>query len=662
MPIISNFPGGSGTGGGVALAAVSNISVLVSSGQVHVSWTDPSDIEVDGTTYAEWAGTLLVRKAGSMPASRRDGTIVLDSVVRDAYSSSYFTESGLTDGVTYYYKFYPYTTDGVYTDSEDDEFTATPTAEVDGIDEWLVTGISLTKISSTSFTVTWTDPSATITSNDVTLATWYSTTVVISTDDYVSSVSDTTNVVASYTNISWCAYSSSGLEFSDFDTNTTYYVALFPQTTDGYVNSDESQRASIVLNRETISAPSYSGTLTYTGLEQSPTWDGYDSSTMTIGGVTSATDAGTYITTFTPNEDYEWEDYTQDTIEVEWTIEKATGSLSLSVTSLELDVSNLTDTIIVTRSGDGAISATSSDTGVATVSLSETTITVTAVASGTATITVSVAASTNYKAPSSQTCSVTVNLISATLDENAPSVIQEVAQNGLASAYWSVGDMIGIELNGTVGVYTFDSETYYAYIIGFDHNSDIEGTNTIHFQMAMDSDGTSIAFVDSSYGSSSTSDCFHINSSNTNSGGWESSYMRSTICPAFLSVMPSDWQSVISACTKYTDNTGEGSGSESSYVTTTSDEIWLLAALEVSGSTSNANLYEAYYQEQYEYYSNGNSKIKYKHSDTSTACAWWLRSPGASNSIGFYVMAASGSLFYVSASISRGFAPGFMVA
>lgn len=80
MPILSNFPGGAGSGsGGVTLGAVSNINVLVASGKAYVKWTDPSDIVVSGSTLAAWGGTLLVRKAGSAPKSRRDGTVVLDS-------------------------------------------------------------------------------------------------------------------------------------------------------------------------------------------------------------------------------------------------------------------------------------------------------------------------------------------------------------------------------------------------------------------------------------------------------------------------------------------------------------------------------------------------------------------------------------------------------
>lgn len=91
MPILSNFPGGAGSGsGGLTLAAVTGITTQVASGKVYVKWTDPEDIIVSGAALATWGGTLLVRKAGSTPTSRRDGTIILDSKTRNAYKNTYF--------------------------------------------------------------------------------------------------------------------------------------------------------------------------------------------------------------------------------------------------------------------------------------------------------------------------------------------------------------------------------------------------------------------------------------------------------------------------------------------------------------------------------------------------------------------------------------------
>jgi hypothetical protein len=73
--------------------------------------------------------------------------------------------------------------------------------------------------------------------------------------------------------------------------------------------------------------PSQSGSLAYTGDEQTPVWNSYNPDTLTIGGTTKATAAGTYTATFTPKDDYQWSDGTSDPKEVTWTIGKATVAL-----------------------------------------------------------------------------------------------------------------------------------------------------------------------------------------------------------------------------------------------------------------------------------------------------------------------------------------------
>lgn len=203
-----------------------------------------------------------------------------------------------------------------------------------------------------------------------------------------------------------------------------------------------------------------------------------------------------------------------------------------------------------------------------------------------------------------------------------------------------------------------ESNTVYAFILGFNHNSSVEGGNSIHFQFGKTAAGVDIAFVNS-YGSTGTGFC--MNTSNTNSGGWNNSYMRKTICPAFLAALPTAWQNIIAACTKYSDNTGGGSNT-ASYVTATSDKIWLLSEMEVQGTRSYANSAEANYQKQYDYYRNGNSKVKYQHTATTSACRWWLRSVYASTAYDFCGVNADGSANYYNAYFSFGFAPGFKVA
>lgn len=686
MPILSNFPGGSGGGGGLALAAVSNITTLTSSGKVYIKWTDPDDLVVAESTLASWGGTLLVRKAGSMPTSRRDGTVVIDSTTRNQYSNAYFCDSGLSDGTTYYYKFFPYTTTGTYTDSEDDEFSATPTAQVAGIDSWNVTSIVASEEAGNGkMTIKWSDPAATITSDGVTLATWASTTVVVKEGSYATDKDDS-DAVYTLKVTTRNQYANTPLTVTGLTNGTTYYISFFPETTDGGINASTTQRDTGVANRITIAnIPSQSGSLTYTGGSQSPTWSNYNTTYMTIGGTTSGTNAGSYSATFTPTTDYRWSDGTTTAKTVSWSIGKATGTLTVSPNSIELSPSNLSDTFTIGGNHDGTISVVSNNTGIATVSRSGNTVTVNNVnqTTGNTTITVSCTAGTNYTAPSSQSVTVEAKFVSSVLNENDWSVIKSVADASQGANYWAVGDRKAVTVNGTVGTQAING-TYYVYILGFNHNSSREGTGITFgtFKTAL-SGGTDICLVDSHYNDYSTGGqkWFNMNhSSNTNSGGWKGCDLRydvlgstnsnnndagtttatSPVSGTLMAALPSDLRAVMKPMTIYTDNTGGGSNT-ASYVTASVDYLPLLAEFEIFGTRSYANSAEQNYQQQYQYYKNGNSKVKYRHSSTSSAASWWERSPYYNNSSTFCRVNTYGNADYASARNSYGLAPAFRV-
>lgn len=651
MPILSNFPGGSGSGGGgLALAAVSGITTLVSSGKVYVKWTDPDDLVVADSTLAAWGGTLLVRKAGSMPSSRRDGTIVLDSTTRNAYTNSYFCDSGLTDGVTYYYKFFPYTTTGTYTDSTDDEFSATPTAQVAGISSWVVTSMSASsEAGDGKMTIKWTDPAATITSDGVTLATWASTTVVVKAGSYATSKDDSS---AAYTLkvTTRNQYSSTALTVSGLTNGTKYYISFFPETTDGGINTATSQRTTGTANRITISTtPSQSGTLTYTGNSQSPTWSNYSSAQLTLGGTTSGTNAGSYNATFTPTTNYRWSDGTTTAKTVAWSIAKAAGSLTLSASSVTLNASTTSTTVTVTRAGDGAITATSNATGVATVTVSGNTLTIKSVndTTGTATITVKVAAGTNHTAPSNKTIAVTAQFLpdKKTLENTTWEELSQIAKAGKVADYmssgggsWAIGDTKSMTFNGT---------TYYVQLIGTNHDTP-SNTSTygqskagLTFQFGVANDSSKNGMYATTY---------PMNSSNTNSGGWTSCVMRSTTMGTMKGYLPTELQNVLVAVNKLTS-----AGSQSTTINTTSDELFLLSEVEIFGSTSYSVAGEG---TQYAFYSAGNSKVRYRSGSTYS---WWGRSPRASGSSGFCRVDGGGSANYYTAGSSYGVSFGFCI-
>ena len=421
-------------------------------------------------------------------------------------------------------------------------------------------------------------------------------------------------------------------------TNAGSYNATFTPGAN-YQWSDGTTTAKTVawsIGRASVGVPSQSGTLTYNGSAQSPVWSGHDAAKLTIGGTTSGTNAGSYNATFTPVSNYQWSDGSTAAKTVAWSIGKAAGSSSLNKSSLALSTGTMSGTISVTRAGNGAVSASSSNTNVATVSVSGTTVTVTAKAKGTATITVKVAEGTNHTAPANRTCSVSVTLPTTSLNDNTWATIKEVSDAGQGENYWSVGDTKRITINGKVGNFTFSNLAIDAFIIGFNHNSSREGTNRIHFQIGKIG-GKDVCLCDSQYGSGQSGNgYFNMNPNNSNSGGWNGSYMRKTLLgnsgtpsspPAnsMLAALPSDLRAVMKSVTKYSDNTG-GSPDNASYVTSTTDYLFLLAEFEYHGARSYANSAEKNFQLQYSYYKAGNSKVKYKHGETGTAAYHWCRS------------------------------------
>ena len=236
--------------------------------------------------------------------------------------------------------------------------------------------------------------------------------------------------------------------------------------------------------------------------------------------------------------------------------------------------------------------------------------------------------------------------------------IKAAVNAGTAASYWKVGDRKDVVLNGTVGNKSF-SNTTYCYILGFDHNKSVEsgGAHALHigFGASALNDGAYIAYCDSKYNNSvSSAGYFSMNSSRTNSGGWNSCQMKSTICPAFKNALPSDLQSNIRAVTKWQNDGNSTSGQSSS------NEIWLLSEMEIFGSAPNSNYTDN--QLQYDFYKgvtdwSAAPKIKYNDTSTSTAVFWWERSAVSSFSDYFCRVKTGGNAGNDYANYSGGFAP-----
>ena len=156
----------------------------------------------------------------------------------------------------------------------------------------------------------------------------------------------------------------------------------------------------ITVERGTISVPTVSGSLTYNGQAQSPTLTGYDADKMVLSGDTSGTNAGSYTAVVTPTAQYKWADGSTEAKDIQWSIAKATPSITFDPESVSLDTSTTSQAVAVTYTGDGTLSAQSDNSGVATASLEGTTLTVTGVETGNTAIQVSASEGTNYTAAS----------------------------------------------------------------------------------------------------------------------------------------------------------------------------------------------------------------------------------------------------------------------
>lgn len=271
----------------------------------------------------------------------------------------------------------------------------------------------------------------------------------------------------------------------------------------------------------------------------------------------------------------------------------------------------------------------------------------------------------------------------ATFNDCSWANIKAISDYGTAASYWFVGDCKEITLNGNIGDgLTLTNYTTYVYILGFNHNG---ATNTIDFgtfKTAL-TGGTNVCLVDSQYDSYvSSGTYFNMNNSASNTNGWKGCRMRyyvlgstnsenadaspdTTTIPVantLMAALPSDLRAVMKPMTIYTDNVG-GVTVAASNVTESVDYLPLLAEFEIFGTRSYANSYEQNHQKQYQYYANGNSKIKYRHSSISSAAWWWERSPRYNDidSNGFCYVIRDGNALSSYAPFSEGVAPIFRV-
>lgn len=126
---------------------------------------------------------------------------------------------------------------------------------------------------------------------------------------------------------------------------------------------------------------------------------------------------------------------------------------------------------------------------------------------------------------------------------------------------------------------------------------------------------------------------YRMNSSNTNSGGWNSCEMRTSRMASILAQMPQEAQSAVREVKKLT---GAGGGSRS--IVTSNDKLFLLSEIEIDGSATYSASGEG---SRYAYYQNGGSTIKQVGGSNSV---WWTRSPVRANTTAFCNTGVTGNV------------------
>lgn len=196
---------------------------------------------------------------------------------------------------------------------------------------------------------------------------------------------------------------------------------------------------------------------------------------------------------------------------------------------------------------------------------------------------------------------------------------------GMAQQFFKVGDSKTVNIGGT---------NYEVQIIGFNHDDKVSGGKAAYsFQLV---------------------DCLNqtqqMNTSNTNTGGWNGSAMRGRMS-TYKSQFPAALRNVIKTVKK---KSGTGGGS-SSGTQQTNDDLFLLSEIEIFGTTTYSVAGEG---TQYEWYKAGNSRIKKVN---GSANYWWERSPRSGNATNFCSVNSSGSASAGAANDSHGVSFGFCV-
>lgn len=214
------------------------------------------------------------------------------------------------------------------------------------------------------------------------------------------------------------------------------------------------------------------------------------------------------------------------------------------------------------------------------------------------------------------------------------------------SDYWAVGDKRTIHHNAmdATGVSESHRANDYAYvIIGIEHDDLVTAINgktkaaiTIQTERMLYLDTTTE--YNNSYNASH--ECGYINSTSTNSGGWEGCARRAWCNNVYKKCLPTYIQNMMKQVKKLTSV-----GSRSSTIKVSNDYAFLLSEIEIFGSTTYSYAGEG---KQYQYFKNAiaNRYKKPRFDDSHVSGQYWERSPYSGSESKFCHVNISGNSYY----------------
>lgn len=223
--------------------------------------------------------------------------------------------------------------------------------------------------------------------------------------------------------------------------------------------------------------------------------------------------------------------------------------------------------------------------------------------------------------------------------------------------YWAVGDKRTIHHNAMDATYVSESHKandYVYVIIGIEHDDLVTPINgktkaaiTIQTERMLYLDTTTE--YNSSY--NTAHECGYMNSSSTNSGGWEECARRTWCNNVYKECLPAYIQNMMKQVKKLTS-----AGSQSNTIKTSNDYAFLPSEIEIYGIVEYSFAGEG---EQYQYFKNvtANRYKKPRYNSGYASGYYWVRSPGSSNSGSFCFVIGGGDAYTNIASNTLGVAP-----